>query len=58
LFKASPDKQFTRRYLKNTQHKKSTGRVAQVVENLLSKGEALASNPSTTKKKTLKDEQF
>jgi hypothetical protein len=39
----------------NTQHKKRTGRVVtQVVECLPSKGEALSSNPSTSKKKKKK----
>jgi hypothetical protein len=44
-FKASLDKWFVRPYLKNIQHNKSSGRVAQ--ECLPSKCEALSSNPST-----------
>jgi hypothetical protein len=36
-----------RPYLKNTQHKKGLGGVAQVVEHLPSKHEALSSNSST-----------
>jgi hypothetical protein len=43
---------FAKPYLENTQHtKKRPGRVARVVENLLSKHQALSSNPSTTEKK-------
>jgi hypothetical protein len=47
-FKDSPGKQFTRPYLENTLHKKG---VAQVVENLPSKCEALSQNHSTAKNK-------
>jgi signal recognition particle GTPase len=37
-------------YLKNTQHKKKVGGMAQVVECLPGKLKALSSNPSTEKK--------
>jgi hypothetical protein len=37
--------------LENTHHKKRDGRMIQVVKLLLSKCEALSSNPRTTKKK-------
>jgi hypothetical protein len=40
-----------RPYLENTQHKKRAGRVAQVVESLPCKNEALSSIHSTTKQK-------
>jgi hypothetical protein len=40
-----------RPYLKNTQQRKRAGGVAQVVEHLSSKGEALSSNPHVRKKK-------
>jgi hypothetical protein len=42
-------KYFTRPYLENTQYKKRAG-VAQVLEHLPTKCEALTSNPSTAKK--------
>jgi hypothetical protein len=38
-----------RPYLKNTQHKKRAGGVAQMVQHLPSKHKALSSNPSTKK---------
>jgi hypothetical protein len=38
-----------RTYLKKTQHKKRAGGVAQVVDHLHSKYEAMSSNPSTEK---------
>jgi hypothetical protein len=41
--------------LRNTQHKKGTSGVAQVEGSLLSKGEALSSNPNTAKKEEKKE---
>jgi hypothetical protein len=51
-FEARLGKQFLRPYLENTQHKKRTGGVVQVVESR--KSEALISNPSPLKKKKKK----
>jgi hypothetical protein len=47
-FKASLSKYFMRPNLENTQQKKRAGRVAQEVQHLPSKCEALSSNSSTT----------
>jgi hypothetical protein len=47
---ASPGKEFLRPYLKNNQHKKRVGGVAQVVEWLPSKCKALSSIPVLPKK--------
>jgi hypothetical protein len=48
----SPGKKFSRSYLENIQHKRA-GRVAQVVECLPNKCDALSSNPGTIKKKAI-----
>jgi hypothetical protein len=55
-FEARLGKQFLRPYLENTQHKKRTGGVVQVVESR--KSEALISNPSPVKKKKKKTMQI
>jgi hypothetical protein len=52
-FEASPAKKVTRPYLKNTQHRKRAGSVAQVVKHRLSKCEALSSHPNTTIEKKI-----
>jgi hypothetical protein len=49
--KLAPHKEFIRPYLKNTQHKKMAGRVAQVVECLPCKHDALSSNQVPLEKK-------
>jgi hypothetical protein len=46
----SQSEEKVRPYLKNTQHKRDWRHTAQEVESLLSKSEALSSNPNTTKK--------
>jgi hypothetical protein len=49
-FEISLSKEFARPYLKNTQCKKRTDKVVQVIEGLPSKLEGLSSNSSITKK--------
>jgi hypothetical protein len=51
MVKARPEQIVVRSCLENTHHKKRAGGVAQVIQHLPSKYEALNSNPSTMKKK-------